>query len=288
MKKVGLTLLVVLFIASSASAQLKNKKGQTILPEAGDIVLGFDAVPLIDLALNFSNIMVNTGQTAAHPGYVSGFNQVIVGKYFVSEKMAYRAKIGINTDRTSTTTYFKDPKDILANPLDPDKWGELKDVNVTTSREIILVGGVEYRRGHNRLQGFYGGEALIGVKHSGTSDSYGVEMNQDAITNAWVAPLRQLSSSAGNAFSLGIRGFVGVEYFFAAKMSVGGEFGWGLGITTTPRGYVKNEKWNFTDSKVEEEKVKGGSRGSKMGWQVDDGFGKNLLPSAALTVNFHF
>lgn len=283
-----------MFLNIANAQELVSKKGFTILPEAGDIVLGFDAVPLVDLALNFANIMVNTGQTAGHPGYVGGFNQVIVGKYFMTESMAIRAKIGINTNRTSATTYFDDPIDMLASPLDPNSWGEIKDVSVTTSREIILAGGLEFRRGHNRLQGFYGAEALIGLSHSGASNKYGVKITQDAITNGFTngdgstLSGRVLSSSTGNAITFGVRGFVGVEYFFAPKMSVGGEFGWGLGITTTPRGKDKKENWIVADSKVEEKETKGPSKGSSMGWQVDDGFGKNLLPSAALTVNFHF
>lgn len=288
-KLISFVFVAVMFLNIANAQELVSKKGFIILPEAGDIVLGFDAVPLADLALNFANIMVNTGQTAGHPGYVGGFNQVIVGKYFMSESMAIRAKIGINTNRTSATAYFDDPKDMLAYPLDPDQWGELKDVAVSTSREIILAGGLEFRRGHNRLQGFYGAEALIGLAHSGTSNKYGIEMNQETVvTNPWVPAVRTLSTSAGNAISFGLRGFIGVEYFFAPKMSVGGEFGWGLGITTTPRGKVKTETWVVADSKVKEETTKGPSKGSSMGWQVDDGFGKNLLPSAALTVNFHF
>ncbi len=289
MKKTLLIIFAAAMFITTANAQdLVTKKGFKILPEQGDIALGFDATPLVDLALNFANIMNNTGTTAGHPGYVSGFNQVIVGKYFMSEKMAIRAKIGINTNRTSATTYFDDPKDILANPTEPDKWGELKDVAITTSREIVLAAGVEYRRGHNRLQGFYGGEALLGLSHSGTSNKYDVEMNQEAITNGWVAPIRTLSTSAGNAISFGARGFIGAEYFFAPKMSIAGEFGWGLGIKTTPRGVTKTEEWKVADSKVEEKETKGLSKGSNMGFQVDDGFGKNLGGSAAITVNFHF
>ncbi|MDD4575136.1 MAG: hypothetical protein PHI36_01790 [Bacteroidales bacterium] len=288
-KLISFIFVAVMFLNIANAQELVSKKGFTILPEAGDIVLGFDAVPLVDLALNFTNIMVNTGQTAAHPGYVNGFNQVIVGKYFLSETKAIRAKIGINTNRTSATTYFDDPADVLAYPADPDQWGELKDVAISTSRDIILAGGLEFRRGHNRLQGFYGAEALLGLSNSGTSNKYDIEMNQETVvTNGWVAPVRTLSTSTGNAISFGVRGFVGVEYFFAPKMSIGGEFGWGLGIKTTPRGNVKTETWVVADSKVKEETTKGLSKGSSMGWQVDNGFGQNLLPSAALTVNFHF
>ena len=115
---------VAVIIMNSVNAQdLVSKKGFKILPEAGDYSLGFNAVPLVDLALNFSKIMANTGQTAQHLGYVNGFNQVIVGKYFMTDKMAIRGKVGINTSRLSNSLYFDDPKDVFANPTDPDSWG---------------------------------------------------------------------------------------------------------------------------------------------------------------------
>lgn len=289
----SLAFVAVMIVNSVSAQELVSKKGFKILPEAGDYSLGFNAIPLVDLALNFSKIMDNTGQTAQHLGYVNGFNQVIVGKYFMTETMAIRGKVGINTARTSATTYFDDPKDVFTTPADPTKWGEIKDVHVTSTTDIILCGGVEYRRGHNRLQGFYGGEALLGFKMISAKNTWGVEMNQEAITNGYtngdgsVLSGRVLSTSAGTAITFGVRGFAGVEYFFAPKMSIAGEFGWGLGLKTTPRGKTVNENWTAANV-VEEKETKGTAKGSGFGFQVDNGFGQNLLPSAALTVNFHF
>jgi hypothetical protein len=39
----------------------------------------------------------------------------------------------------------------------------------------------------------------------------------------------------GVAISVGARVFIGAEYFFLPKMSVGGEFGWGVGVSTSGR-----------------------------------------------------
>ena len=47
---------------------------------------------------------------------------------------------------------------------------------------------------------------------------------------------RTLLVRNGKTFGLAIRGYVGVEYFFTSKMSLGGEFGWGLGWARTGRG----------------------------------------------------
>ena len=107
MKKViAIATALFLGISSTLFAQeLTSKKGFTILPEAGDYVLGFNAVPVLNFALNTVNIMNNTGQTAAHPGFVTGMNNVIVGKYYMSEDMAARVRVGITTTKNSTKTF---------------------------------------------------------------------------------------------------------------------------------------------------------------------------------------
>ena len=55
MKKVGLTLLVALVFVFSANAQLKNKQGETILPETGDWAIGIDAAPILGYFGNMFN-----------------------------------------------------------------------------------------------------------------------------------------------------------------------------------------------------------------------------------------
>ena len=36
----------------------------------------------------------------------------------------------------------------------------------------------------------------------------------------------------GGSFGIGVRGFIGAEYFFAPKMSLSGEFGWGISLNS--------------------------------------------------------
>lgn len=50
---------------------------------------------------------------------------------------------------------------------------------------------------------------------------------------------------------MGARGFVGVEYFFSAKASLGGEFGYTGGFSIIGRGYTINEYWNSETMQVE-------------------------------------
>lgn len=295
MKKTLISLTMIFgFIVMVNGQDLTSKKGFTILPEAGDYVIGFNAVPVVDFFLNVSNIMVNTGQTSQHPGYVTGFNQVLVGKYFLEDQKAARFKLAINTASVKTSTFFDDPADVFANPGDPDSWGEIEDVTKVGNTNIILGGGLELRRGHNRVQGFYGGELLLGFQGNSTKNTWAVEMTTDAITNGYTngdgsaLSGRILEQKSGMAITFGLRGFAGIEYFFAPKISVAAEFGWGFGMTTNPRGSVTTENWDAAASAAEEETNEGVNGGSNMGFSVDNGIQQTLLPSAALTMYFHF
>ena len=79
MKK-QILLLCMIFISALTFGQMTSKNGHTILPEAGDWAIQMNAVPLVNMALNVTDIMNNDGQQAAHPDYVTGFSNVIVGK----------------------------------------------------------------------------------------------------------------------------------------------------------------------------------------------------------------
>lgn len=291
MKRMFLVIAVAFAFASVSQAQeLVTKKGFKILPEAGDYSIGFNAVPVVDFFLNVSDILDNTGQTAQHPGYVGGFNQVLVGKYFLEDNKAIRGRLAINTNKVTNNTYFDSPADVFNGVAEP---AEMVDKNVVGTTNIILGGGLEFRRGHNRLQGFYGGEVLLGFACNSVKNTWGVEMNQEAITRGYtngdgslVGAGRVLDQKSGMSILFGLRGFAGVEYFFAPKISIGAEFGWGLGLVTNPRGKQTTETWNGT-SAVENESS-GANGGSTWGFQVDNGIGQLLLPSAALTMNFHF
>lgn len=293
MKKAIISLTFVFAAVAFANAQdLTTKKGFTILPEAGDYVIGFNAVPVVDFFLNVVNIQVNTGQTSQHPGYVGGFNQVLVGKYFLEDLKAIRVKLAINTASAKGSTFFDNPVDVFNGVAEP---GEVEDISKVGNSNIILGGGLELRRGHNRLQGFYGGEAFLGFASNSVHNTWAVEMNQDAITNGYlngdgtpVAAGRILDQTSGMAITFGLRGFAGVEYFFAPKISVAAEFGWGFGMVTNPRGSVTTETWDAVNSTADVTETAGANSGSGMGFQVDNGINQLLGASAALTMYFHF
>ena len=132
---------------------------------------------------------------------------------------------------------------------------------------ITLGAGLEWRRGKGRLNGIYGLEALVKLTSHKDSYSYGNEMTSSnssptsTDSTAWPASLNQTSqpyasnqvnsriteNKDGFGFGFGIRGFLGVEYFFAPKMSLSGEFGWGPMIDNIGEGENTYQAWNGTE-----------------------------------------
>ena len=195
--------------------QLISKNGHTVLPEEGEWSLQMNAIPL----LNSLNILNDNGGSFNHPGYVSGFENVIVAKKYASNNSASRIKLGLNTALYSNTIMGENP----------DQFGS-SDVLLYTinSRnfELTLGYGHEYRKGISRVQGFYGWETIFKLKPS-SGDNYNYEYDYLTMYNSTSQNEFIDSQKIGGGFGLEARGFIGVDYFIAPKMSIGAEFGWG-------------------------------------------------------------
>lgn len=242
---------IFLFCASIAlvgtmNAQLTSKKGENYLPEAGDYAIGADASSMLSY---FGNMLNGGSNTGFGMGYTNG-GAAITGKKFMTDKMAYRGmvRVGFGSDKTTT----------------PAATGE--DVVTTSYNSIILGGGVEYRRGSTRLQGYYGAMAMVGLGGGKTSYEYGAGTAAGDLTE----------EKDGSTFGLGVRAFVGAEYFVLPKISIGGEFGWGLGFSST----------GASETTVQGAPVVTGGKSSSFGLDTDNNaFG---VAPAAVLVHFHF
>jgi len=312
MKK-SIALVALAFGVTSAFAQdLTSKKGEPILPEAGDWAVAIDATPFLNYAGNFF------GKTAANTAPTWDFatnNATIWGKYFVDANTAYRVGVrlgfGSNTtknmvaDRANTST-ISFPE---TAPLVENKWK-------SGSTNIGLTAGIEKRKGKTRLQGYYGAEVGIGLSSTKNKFEYGNSLNPtgtpavvvDAadgfgggfnLVNAagtgivgQTGDARMTEQKSGLTFALGIRGFVGAEYFLFPKISLGGEFGWGLGLVmggkskTTYEAVGVNSGGNVTTGTKE---VEGSTRTSSVGVDTDhmsSVFG--ALPAGKLKLVLHF
>lgn len=271
MKK-RILVLAAIFGASASFAQvtsLKSKKGFEILPEAGDYAIQFDATGLLDFAVEAVKVGSTNGVTASHPGYV--MPSVVVGKYFKDASTAYRVKAGINF----ITNNVDNVLGVTAGGTEYIQTAKNKTTN------IILGGGIEKRRGHNRLQGFYGAELLLNIGSPFTTTSF--EYNMDLVTandSAVSGASRSLGITKASAFGVNVRGFVGVEYFVLPKISIGAEFGWGLGFSSSKSEITTENRISATAT---EEVVSTNSKTGGLTIGTDLG-----APTGAVTATFHF
>jgi hypothetical protein len=250
------SLLIATVFAASAmtvSAQdLTSKKGETMLPESGDWAISFDATPFLNYA---GQLLSNAGATAPTAGYTNGYPWAIKGKMFKDEKTAYRAglRLGFGNQKwtgmiaTPQASSFVAPEYPAESPMGEDEYK-------ASYNSVVLTGGLEMRRGKTRLQGYYGGELVFGMggtKNAYTysnalsagdpatldpnvtiGDSYDFGSNLTGVSDPLGNGARQLELKS-SSMMFGLRGFIGVEYFILPKISIGAEYGWGLGFGST-------------------------------------------------------
>ncbi len=234
MKKFNL-LIAFVFVTLSSFAQegLISKKGEPILPEKGDWAISINANPFLDYIGNF--IGANGLNVPPTFNFLSG-NQTITGKYYIDATKAYRVGIRLGLGSTSTTTK------VGSIPYTtPDTY--VDNVSKFSSSNIGLTAGMEWRKGKTRLQGFYGAEAGITLGSNKQVNTYGnVLSSSNPVSHT-------LENKYGTKFGLGLRTFIGAEYFIFPKIAIGGEFGWGLAFTTIGEGTTTSEYWSGSDIK---------------------------------------
>jgi hypothetical protein len=301
----------------------KNKKGREILPKEGDIALGFNTVPLLNVIFDLFRSTGASPQDLVQ--YTSSANNQVTGKYFLDRQTAVRVRFGINTLSGTVRSPVQDAAVMhqarMGTPDDIDKASLVTvDDKLTFSKNNILFSaGLEKRRGYRRLQGFYGAEIGIGSSGSrenvtygnGFSDQYAVEFtnNFNTFSTTNVLPNspgrteRTLEVRHRGGIRVGLRGFVGIEYFVFAKISVAAEYGWGYSLVTRRAVTLEREVYNNGQNgpTVLKETVETDSREVLRGFSVDNNNssafslnntlnGNTVLNggAGALTLFFHF
>jgi len=106
----------------------------------------------------------------------------------------------------------------------------------------ISIGIEKYKTIKNRLRGYYGADILVsknpylGMSYDGSTFIQGKfkYSNPDGET--------LYTEKGGNTYTLGAQGVIGLEYFFAPKMSISSEFGiMFYGSTTGDRTYIPED-----------------------------------------------
>ena len=107
---------------------------------------------------------------------------------------------------------------------------------------LTLGAGIQKNRGKGRLRGIYGAEAHI-MFASGSDDKYTYAVAVDAAHDPSGSG-RNTEVKGGGMFGIGVNGFIGAEYFFAPKMSLSAEYGWGIDFTSNGEGETSSEDWD--------------------------------------------
>ena len=256
MKKIYTAWIALMLLCGPVVAQdvteLKSKRGEIILPEMDELGLGISANPFLDYFGNFFNASGNTPPSfdyAANPA-----NRIAVfGKYMKDENTAYRIRLGlgVGTHVNKSVVLQNEARPDVNYPAFTEDW---QKVNATN---IVIAPGIEKRRGYSRVQGIYGGELVVGFTNSKTTYQYGNPFTSDfnapithdfgnniASGTSTAAGSRVVENKDGLSILAGVRGFVGVEYFFAPKMSIGGEFGYMFGFQTQQRSLITTQTWD--------------------------------------------
>jgi len=228
MKNIIAVTLLACSLNLNAQDILKTKSGKPILPAKNDFALNIDAVPFI----NFTGNLFNGSSSIAPQFLFSELHPMTLsGLYLKENDLAYRMKVRI------AFSSFKNDTAVAKNgSTNPNEL--VIDESIQKKTAITFGLGVQKWRGEGRVRAFYGGEILYGVKTDKTTNTYGNELsNENQVT-------RNTLYKPGNTIQFSLRAFVGIEYFFAPKMSISGEFGWGPSVQSRKAGELVREKWN--------------------------------------------
>ena len=266
MKKSVLLLAATFGVTGAFAQDLTSKKGEKYLPEANDWAISLDAQPVIKTLGNLMNPN-DAGDITGN----GGATNYIMGKMFKDEKTAYRALLGLNFGSVTTKTLVDQAGSTSTPPA------QVENSTKVSSNSITLGAGLEKRRGSTRLQGYYGGMAMISLGGGKVTNTYG---NALSSTNPEGGVPRLTSDKAGSEFGLNLNGFIGAEYFVLPKLSIGAEYWWGLGFSSIGEGETTVEQFDFVSNGVKTTTTKTAG-GSSFG--IGGQYG-----SAQMFINLHF
>lgn len=284
MKK-SILAVATLLLGTAAFAQ----DDKVYTPVEGDWAIGIDATPFLNYFGNF--IGGNDGNTAPTWNFLTT-GQTITGKYFASDDMAYRGALRLGFGSTSGAAMIG--QDGAAAPTYPNLPTMVEDSWKMGMTNIGLSGGLEMRKGEGRLVGFYGGELGLAVSSTKESYTYGnpmtitgastTDFGTNLTTDTYGNGARITEEKSGSTIGFGLRGFIGAEYFVLPKLSVGGEFGWGLIFASTGASSTTLES---TDGAAIGTQTLEGTKSSSFGFDTD---ANNTVfgPAGTLRITLHF
>ena len=243
MKKI--LLITLILISYNAQSQLnpvlKNKRGLAILPEKGDYSIGIGADPFLRYLGSFFS---NSNNMSPNANFINFYS--FSGKYFIKENQAYRLSFLINkNNRTSEIPVF----DMTPGAT---QFAQVINKGQLNTNQFQLNFGKEFRKGKTRLQGFAGVDGFIRFNNTNDKTTYGNKLE------LYDTGYSRVIERKNSGFTFGIRGFVGAEYFFAPKMSLGFEIGFGPSYNISKDNTFTIESYDFTSNEIKKTEYKDG------------------------------
>ncbi len=247
------------------------------MPEKGDIALGISATPILNYVGNMfndtqNNSLSNFGGQALGGSFVDMVAAAydaetgtslgtiftkpfvsIMGKYMLKENMAVTANIGLISLGLNNRQYVQDDAAVLLDPLSEKQVVDALDFSAKGGSVAL---GAQWFRTHRKIQAYAGASLMYGFAGAKTKYTYGneiTEVNQTPTTyfsgystEGYIPNARILEEGfygVGSVTALGAIGSVGLEWFFAPKISLGGEvtfsmiYAWQSQVSETYEGY---------------------------------------------------
>jgi len=251
MRKLIYVFVLILIVGQTYAQEGTNdsgfvsKRGLEILPKAGDIALGIDAAPFLNYVGNmFNNSVGNTMKF----NFMNATN-TIFGKYYLDDHSAVRAFYRFANTSNLDREYVLYDQDI------PDPEVVVADTQLAKNSFFAIGLGYEMHRGQGRLHGVYGGQFTFYRANGTTNYSYGNDLtatNSNPTTHDYGSNVttdgRITEVVNGTSVAYGLEGFIGVEYFFAPKICLGGEFNWGFNYMKQKDGSEIEQSWDFVNN----------------------------------------
>lgn len=258
MKNLFLTGSILLFLSTISVAQtdttkfnLTSKRGFYYFPEKGDWSLSINANPFLEylgnmignktVTNNYSNgyYSYNVANDAPEFAFTAQNPGTIYFKYYSRDNRAWRVKLlfGYSSSKDKDGSGEETPKDVYL-----------------TQKALAIglsVGQEFYRPIKSRIRGYYGYEAGISsMPYKGPlyNNNYRhVTGNVEYVDETM--PGQEFKEEGGQKLGFNGAGLVGVEWFFAPKISLGGEFGLGFNYNKQKeRKYITNSNKLIVDS----------------------------------------
>lgn len=272
--------MVAAMTASAQTGEITSNRGENWLSQSGDWGLTFGAGSLLQYA---GNLFSGANATNTAPTLDSFFESntgqgiVIGGKKLIDANTAYRGQLRIGFGSTKSTSFVDD----AVSTADPTPIVE--DVRKDGYMAVDLGVGLEKRVGSTRVVGIYGAEFGVGFGSGKTTYEYGNNLSTQ-FTNGGVS--RPTETKQSGTFNLRLQAFAGVEYFVAPKISLSGEYAWGVRMTSSGASESTEEEFNTTNNTI----VTTTTEGTPNDGQVDkrSDFNIDTALRGTLGINFYF